>query len=148
MEKIIRNALVDHLENNNILSPYQHGYRKGRSCITQLLECVEDWTSAIDEHNDVDIIYLDFKAAFDKVPHKRLLKKIWSLGIRGSLFQWIQNFLHDRQQRVTVNGSISSWNKVTSGVPQGAYVHGFTLLNIENHLPFVCPFTCIKDVVL
>ncbi|XP_053391036.1 uncharacterized protein LOC128553869 [Mercenaria mercenaria] len=115
MEKIIRNAIVQHIENSDKLSNHQHGFRKGRSCTTQLLECIGDWTTAIDEKYDVDIIYLDFKAAFDKVPHKRLLKKIWSIGIRGNLYNWIKDFLDNRQQRVKVNGSISKWQKVTSG---------------------------------
>ena len=70
MEKNIRNEIVKYLEKNNLISKYQHGFRKGRSCTTQLLECIEDWTKSLEEHCDVDIIYLDFKAAFDKVPHK------------------------------------------------------------------------------
>ena len=92
LEKIQRNAYVKHLESNNLLSKHQHGFRKHKSCVTQLLECIEHWTEAIDNNKDVDIIYLDFKAAFDKVPHKRLMKKIWSVGIRGKMYKWIENF--------------------------------------------------------
>ena len=83
MEKTIRNAIIDYLENNNIISENQRGFRKGTSCITQLLECLEDWTSGLDNKKDFVIIYFDFKAAFDKVLHKRLLKKVYALGIRG-----------------------------------------------------------------
>ncbi len=72
IEKIIRKHIIKHLTDNNLLSIYQHGFRKGYSCVTQLLESIEDWTEAIDNGKDVDIIYLDFKAAFDKVPHQRL----------------------------------------------------------------------------
>ena len=68
MEKIIRNALVNYLENNN---KFKHGFRKSKSCTAHLLECIEDWTSTLDEINELDIIYSDFKAAFDRVPHKR-----------------------------------------------------------------------------
>ena len=75
MEKIIRNHIVCHLENNNLININQHGFRKKRSCVTQLLECIEEWSDAIDNKNEIDIIYLDFKSAFDKVPHRRLLKK-------------------------------------------------------------------------
>ena len=92
MEKIIRNAIIDYLETNNIISENQHGFRKGRSCITQLLECLEEWTSGLDNKYGFDIIYLDFMAAFDKVPHKRLLKKVYGLEIRGKIYRCIENF--------------------------------------------------------
>lgn len=74
MERIIRNALVDHMNSNAFFNKNQHGFTKGKSCVTQLLEFMEDITAAIDQGKDVDVIYLDFAKAFDKVPHKRLIK--------------------------------------------------------------------------
>ena len=71
MEKLIREKLVDHMTSNNLFSNTQHGFISGRSCITQLLEYIEDLTEAIDNSEDVDVIYLDFCKAFDKVPHRR-----------------------------------------------------------------------------
>ena len=76
MEKLIRNALVDHMTQNNLFSKAQHGFISGKSCITQLLEFVKDVSRAMDDGEDVDVIYLDFKKAFDKVPHERLLRKL------------------------------------------------------------------------
>ena len=68
---------------NNFFSPEQHGFTSGKSCTTQLLEFLEDLTEALDNGKDIDVVYLDFCKAFDKVSHKRLLKKLWAYGIRG-----------------------------------------------------------------
>ena len=68
----------------------------------------------------VDIIYLDFKKAFDSVPHQRLLGKIKSYGIEGNIFKWLSSFFHNRLQRVALNSTSSHWAQVKSGVPQGS----------------------------
>ena len=75
MERLVRNAIVDHMTENNLFSTSQHGFISGKSCITQLLEFMEDITESIDNGKDVDIVYLDFSKAFDKVAHRRLIKK-------------------------------------------------------------------------
>ena len=80
---------MDYLENNKLISVSQYGFRKGRSCVTQLLECTEEWLKHLDCNGEIDIIYLDFKAAFDKVSHKRLLAKMDAIGIKGKLLKWI-----------------------------------------------------------
>jgi hypothetical protein len=64
---------MNHMESNQLFTKGQHGFRKGRSCITQLIEVMEDWTEHLDNHNSVDAIYLDFQKAFDTVPHHRLI---------------------------------------------------------------------------
>ena len=74
----------------------------------------------VDEGSPVDIIYLDFSKAFDKVPHKRLVQKLKAHGIKGEVVNWIEEWLRDRKQRVVVNGESSDWAKVESGVPQGS----------------------------
>ena len=81
MEKIICDAIVEHKTEIDLFSKAQHGFIKGKSCVTQLLEFLEDITQAIDNGEDVDVVYLNFCKAFDKVPHKRLLKKTtWVLN--------------------------------------------------------------------
>ena len=107
MERIIRNKIVDHMESNNLFANQQHRFRAGRSCTTQLLEFMEEVTEAIDRGEDVDVIYLDFAKAFDKVPHKRLLSKLKGYGIKGKIYDWIKDFLSNRKQRVVINGKFS-----------------------------------------
>ena len=77
-------------------------------------------TNHIDQEYPIDVIYLDFQKAFDQVPHKRLMKKINALGITGQVFNWIEDWLEDREQRVVLLGSNSKWTRVKSGVPQGS----------------------------
>ena len=115
----MRKRLVDHLEDNNLLCNNQHGFRQGRSCLTQLLAHFDDILCNSLEGADTDAIYLDFAKAFDKVDHQLLLKKLNAFGVTGKVFQWIESFLLDRDQYVAVNGVKSSVSKVISGVPQG-----------------------------
>ena len=93
IERLIRDKIVDHMTQHNLFSPYQHGFIPGKSCITQLLETLEEITDAMDQGYDVDIIYLDYTKAFDKIPHKRLLKKLWGYRIRGKIYSWTKDFL-------------------------------------------------------
>ena len=119
-ESIIKDRIVKHLEENKLLRNSQHGFTSGRSCLTNLLEFFETVTKELDEDNNVDIVYLDFCKAFDKVPHCRLIKKLESHGIKGKIRDWIKSWLSNRRQRVCVDGELSDWVDVTSGVPQGS----------------------------
>ena len=119
-ERIIKDEIVRHLESKLLIQDSQHGFRSNRSCLTNLLESSEYITRLIDEGNPMDIIYLDFSKAFDKVPHKRLVEKLKAHGIKGEIVTWIEEWLTDRKQRVVVNGENSEWEQVVSGVPQGS----------------------------
>ena len=88
-EKLVRDALVKHMELTNLFVEHQHGFRSRRSCVTQLLEVVEDWYESLDRGGCIDSVYLDFQKAFDSVPYQRLINKLHSYGIRGKVKIWI-----------------------------------------------------------
>ena len=108
------------MEDNNIYNTRQHGFRKGRSCLSQLLEHTERLIHYLEKGNNIDVIYLDFSKAFDKVDHTILLHKLRRNGISGKLHEWIRSFLTNRTQRVSVNSTLSDETEVISGVPQGS----------------------------
>ena len=100
LESIIKDRLMQYFTSNNLLSSCQHGFRSSHSCVTQLLRVINDWSLALESGNSVDVVYLDLRKAFDCVPHRRLLSKLQSYGVAGKLFEWIENFLSNRKQRV------------------------------------------------
>ena len=110
---------MKHLDQHNILKDYQHGFRKGRSCETQLIITIEEIAKALDNRSQVDLLILDFSKAFDTVPHARLLKKLEHYGINGPVKGWIKSWLMNRSQRVIIDGASSDEVSVRSGVPQG-----------------------------
>ena len=120
LEKIITKEISNFLILHKIIPPDQHGFLAKRSTTTNLLKCVNHWTKEIDERQPVDVLYLDYEKAFDKVPLKRLLLKLDHYGIRGSVLLWIKDFLIDRTYKVRVNGECSQSLGVFSGVPQGS----------------------------
>ncbi|XP_059822785.1 uncharacterized protein LOC132392642 [Hypanus sabinus] len=120
LESIIKEEIMTHLGSSRKISPSQHGFMKGRSRLTNLLECFEDVTMKMDKGEPVDVVYLDFQKAFDKVPHRRLGGKIRAHCIGGRVLTWIENWLADRKQRVVINGSLSEWQAVTSGELQSS----------------------------
>ena len=102
MERIILDTLVDYLDHHQLILPMQHGFCQRRRCLTNLLEFFGQVYQEYDECNAVDLKYLDFQKAFDKVPHERLLLKEASLGIRGNLQHWILSWLSGHRQRVCI----------------------------------------------
>jgi hypothetical protein len=120
MERLVAEAITSHLKTNCLQCLEQHGFCGCKSTVTNLLEAMDVWTEALSHNLPVDVLFLDYAKAFDTVPHERLLKQLETFGISGNYLKWIRNFLTGRQQRVNVNGHLSSWTEVISGVPQGS----------------------------
>ena len=88
--------IVDHMNINKLCTECQHGFRKHQSCITQLFEVMKGFTLMFDNRETIDVVYLDYKKAFDSVPHERLLTKLGAYGVTGSILKWIRPFLERR----------------------------------------------------
>ena len=119
-ERVLKKILVNYCERNSLISSNQHGFRSGRSTLTQLVTHIDDVLTGWCKGLDSDCIYLDYAKAFDKVDHVLLIKKLERYSVHPLALKWIESFLSGRKQCVVVNGTRSNEECVISGVPQGS----------------------------
>ena len=119
-ERLVFKYLFNHLQDNNLLSSLQSGFRPGDSTVNQLTFLYNTFCQALDSGKEVRAVFCDISKAFDRVLHPGLLYKLQAAGVTGDVLSWFKSYLSDRKQRVVLPSTVSEWTFIRAGVPQGS----------------------------
>ena len=119
-EKIMHNRILGFLDKNELLCDTQYGFRPGRSCEQALLNANNHILDALSKKQIALLLLIDFSKAFDVVEHSILLHKLQHYGIRGPALNWLETYLSERKQFVSIDSVNSSLKPIKYGVPQGS----------------------------
>lgn len=155
MEHIIANQIRSYLDKHNLITDPQHGFRKHRSCETQLVTTIHDINKKVDLGEEMNAIVLDFSKAFGKVSHPKLIFKLHNLSVSTQIINWIAQWLTDRTLVVVVNGTKSSQVPTLSGILQGSVLGPLLFvifiididLNIKNQIQLFVDDTLLFGTV-
>ena len=138
-EKEIFKQFYKHLNENNLISKFQSGFRPGHSTITALIQMCDNWYENMDNGKLTGVVFIDIRKAFDSIDHDILLKKLAYYGVLHMEHTWFQSYLASRKQQCQVNGFLSKKGEIICGVPQGSILGPLLFLVYINDLP-----NCLK----
>ena len=137
VERAVYLQIVEYMDLNGLLHSYHHGFRQHHNTTTALLCMYDSWIEAVDRGEYSGVCMLDMSAAFDVVSHRILLQKMTLYGFKESATSWMKSYLEDRQQCVYIDGCLSSFLKVNTGVPQGSILGPLCYILFTGDLPEV-----------